>query len=86
MSEGIVAKQQRKGAVGSCRHRWVIETPHGATSRGMCKHCGTTKRFPNAAEDAIWESGRGNLRRWAGRRGVARPAKISLPDSVDTEA
>lgn len=33
-------------------HRWVIETTYNAqtfvpTSNGFCKHCDTSKRFPN---------------------------------------
>ncbi len=78
MSEGTIVKRRRERAMKSCQHRWIIETPHGVTSRGVCKQCGTTKRFPNAAEDAIWQGGR-----WAGRRGVAKPAKISLGNDAD---
>ncbi len=77
MSQGVTVKQRRQGATRSCRHHWVIETPHGATSRGHCKRCGARRRFPNAAEDALWESGRASLGRWSSRRGIARPAKIT---------
>ncbi|MPZ23280.1 MAG: hypothetical protein GEU28_07000 [Dehalococcoidia bacterium] len=37
-----------------CRHRWVIEPPAGATSRGKCKFCGSVREFSNAGE-TIWE-------------------------------
>jgi len=75
-SQGVDVKQiKRKRAL--CQHRWVIETPHGATSRGVCKRCGVAKRFPNAAEDAMWASG--GLGRWSSRRGVARPTEVKRP-------
>ncbi len=83
MSEGTIVKRRQERTMKSCQHRWIIETPHGVTSRGVCKQCGTSKRFPNAAEDAIWQGGRANLGRWAGRRGVAKPAKISLGNDAD---
>jgi hypothetical protein len=85
MSEGIAIRERRKRATRSCRHHWVIETPHGVTSRGMCKRCGTTRRFPNAAEDAIWESRGAGLRRWSSSRGLSRPTEIALPDGVEDE-
>jgi hypothetical protein len=87
MSEGMAVEEQRESASGgpSCRHRWIIETPHGATSRGFCKRCGATRRFPNAAEDALWESGNASLGRWSAHRGVTRPAEISLMDGGDDE-
>ena len=74
MRTGIEQKQAHARSGRTCRHHWVIETPHGATSRGHCKLCGISKRFPNAPEHATWESG--SLGRWAARRGVARPAEI----------
>jgi hypothetical protein len=79
MSSGVVVKKRRSGT-RRCQHRWIIESPHGATSRGHCKLCGANKRFPNAAEDAQWEPG-GALGRWSSRRGVAKPTSISLGNS-----
>ncbi len=32
----------------SCRHYWVIESPEGPTSRGVCKFCGQGKEFYNS--------------------------------------
>jgi len=74
MSEGIAVQERRKRAARSCQHRWVIETPHGATSHGYCKRCGVSKRFPNAAEDALRDTGGGGLGRWA-----RRPARAGSP-------
>jgi hypothetical protein len=38
-----------------CRHHWVIESPHGATSHGICKICGEGREFQNSASDTLWE-------------------------------
>ena len=31
-----------------CRHYWIIESPKGPTSRGLCKFCGAEKEFYNS--------------------------------------
>ena len=76
MSEGVALKERRKRAARSCRHHWMIETPHGKTSRGLCKNCGNTKRFLNAAEDALWRNRRSGMGRWANRGKAVKPGKI----------
>ena len=76
MSAKVAPKEQKRRRT-KCQHRWMIETPHGATSRGLCKRCGVTKRFPNAADDAIARSG--GMGRWSANRGVSRPKEITLP-------
>ena len=83
MKQGTVLRQHRERTARSCRHHWIIESPHGATSRGVCKRCGVTRRFPNAAEDARWQSDRFHLGRWAGHRGATRPREISLQGKSD---
>jgi hypothetical protein len=49
-----------------CVHRWVIETPNGAMSHGVCRNCGAEKEFPNSAEDGLWER-EVPQSRWTGR-------------------
>jgi hypothetical protein len=78
MSDGIAVKQRRARS-RSCRHHWVIESPHGATSRGVCKRCGIARRFPNAPEDNIWDSAKSALGRWSNRRRIG-PSEIRLKD------
>src|SRR5688500_2168297 len=39
----------------TCRHHWVIESPHGATSIGRCKVCTEVREFRNSAADTLWE-------------------------------
>ena len=74
MPTKLAPREQRKRA-RNCQHRWMIETPHGATSRGLCKRCGSTKRFPNASDAAIARTA--GLGRWSANRGVARPKEIT---------
>jgi hypothetical protein len=42
-------------AEAQCRHHWLIESPHGPTSMGNCKLCGTQREFRNSAGDRLWE-------------------------------
>jgi hypothetical protein len=77
-SEGVALAERRERR--ACRHHWIIETPHGKTSRGFCKRCGLNRRFPNAAENSIWNSSSASLGRWSNRRGVAKPSEIRRPD------
>lgn len=39
----------------TCRHHWVIESPTGPISRGVCKVCGAVKEFQNYQFDFSWE-------------------------------
>lgn len=81
MSEGLAVKERRR-TTGPCQHRWVIEPPNGATSRGRCKRCGASRRFPNAPEDALWDVA-GGTGRFSRRFGVARPAELRYRDEPD---
>jgi hypothetical protein len=55
MSKVAVNQASETVAETECRHHWLIETPHGATSMGMCKLCGAQKEFRNSAYDRLWE-------------------------------
>jgi len=55
MTQGLAVEELEAPAEPQCRHHWLIETPHGATSWGTCKHCGTRREFSNSAPDAFWE-------------------------------
>ena len=39
----------------ACVHHWVIESPSGRESAGVCKRCGLTRNFANATENVMWE-------------------------------
>ncbi|MEX2226741.1 MAG: hypothetical protein WEB52_09865 [Dehalococcoidia bacterium] len=67
MSDVAVQETQETGEVQAvCVHRWVIESPNGATSHGTCRNCGAEKEFPNSAEDYLWERDVPQSR-WTGR-------------------
>ena len=38
-----------------CVHHWIIETPNGRESQGVCKRCGAKKEFANSNESVMWE-------------------------------
>jgi hypothetical protein len=38
-----------------CRHYWIIESPNGPTSMGVCKFCHEGKEFDNYWPDLRWE-------------------------------
>lgn len=46
-SQGKVAVAQKPQAAGVCRHYWLIDTPSGPVSRGVCKLCGEEREFKN---------------------------------------
>jgi hypothetical protein len=53
-----------------CRHHWVIDSPHGATSMGRCKICAEVREFRNSAVDTVWE---GDPMSSISRMGGSRP-------------
>ncbi len=55
MSEVAVKQASEATAEPQCRHHWLIESPHGAISMGICKLCGDQKEFRNSAHDILWE-------------------------------
>jgi hypothetical protein len=55
MAEVAVSILEQETTEPTCRHHWLIESPHGATSMGVCKLCGAEKEFRNSAGDFLWE-------------------------------
>jgi hypothetical protein len=55
MAEVAVSTLEQEVMEPTCRHHWLIESPHGATSMGVCKLCGSQKEFRNSAGDFLWE-------------------------------
>ena len=37
-----------------CVHHWIIDSPAGETSLGVCKHCGTSREFRNESERTFY--------------------------------
>ena len=61
-------------AKGNCVHHWLIETPNGRESTGVCKRCGATKEFANSTDQVMWEQ-TNTL-----RNDLARPTRSSKVD------
>ncbi|MFQ5860184.1 MAG: hypothetical protein ACE5IG_01380 [Dehalococcoidia bacterium] len=38
----------------TCRHYWLIESPSGPVSQGVCQLCGEEREFKNYIESAPW--------------------------------
>jgi len=38
----------------SCQHVWVIDTPNGPSSKGVCSICTEEKQFQNYIEGSAW--------------------------------
>jgi len=55
MAEVAVSTLDEVAIQPECRHHWLIDSPHGATSMGICKLCGSRKEFRNSAGDFLWE-------------------------------
>ncbi len=66
----------------TCRHHWVIESPHGATSFGRCKVCAEVREFRNSAGDSMWEGDpmRSIGKMGGGNRPVAPVARAQTED------
>ena len=53
---------RQRAAMGACTHHWIIATPNGHTSRGICKHCGSERDFENSESERLWRSRRSGRR------------------------
>ncbi len=40
--------------IPTCQHVWLIDSPAGPSSNGVCRACGETKEFPNYIEGSAW--------------------------------
>ena len=39
----------------NCAHHWMIESPNGPLSEGVCQRCGEKREFTNSAEStSMW--------------------------------
>ena len=43
--------------VEECVHFWIIDTPSGPTSQGVCKLCGKNQLFRNSVSSSAWNKG-----------------------------
>ena len=64
----------------SCVHHWMIDSPSGTTSKGICKYCQSQRDFYNSP-DYMREGGNQWKRQgegtWADKQRVAKLAKAN---------
>ena len=48
--------------MNGCHHHWMIESPDGPTSPGVCRLCGETGDFPNVMPYEFGRSGHRQFR------------------------
>ncbi len=53
-SQDSIGQKLEKVSSTSCIHHWIIESPNGASSMGVCKICGMEKEFRNSYEYSSW--------------------------------
>lgn len=41
--------------VSECRHHWMIASPNGPVSEGVCKLCGERSEFRNSMPISGWD-------------------------------
>jgi len=58
MMNKLEAAPRNPAEKAKCRHYWIIESPNGPTSRGVCKYCGTVKEFSNYPPYSSWDEDR----------------------------
>ena len=59
---------RQRAATGTCTHHWIIATPNGHFSRGICKHCGTERDFENSETERLWRNRRSGRKQAVGDR------------------
>jgi hypothetical protein len=53
MTQGVESVPQ---LISDCCHHWLIESPGGPTSAGMCRDCGEIRDFKNSIQVTSWAS------------------------------
>jgi len=57
-ANGTIQEPAQREAAPGCVHHWVIESPNGATSRGICRRCGAAEDFENTIKPKGWNGQR----------------------------
>lgn len=73
---------EANGDRADCVHHWIIETPNGPTSEGICKGCSASRLFPNAIEEtSVLSKGHNKTRYMAGLASMS--LDTGNPDQTD---
>ncbi|GEM_PF-3008923 len=52
---GLQQAKTTSAVLLGCAHHWILETPKGPVSAGVCKKCGEQKEFRNYLEGTSWD-------------------------------
>ena len=58
MRKVLEAAPERTAVEEQCRHHWVIESPNGPSSIGICKRCGAVTESNNYLPYSPWDEDR----------------------------
>ena len=54
-NEDDVTDEEQTLTEPECMHHWLIESPNGPTSEGVCKLCGQRSEFRNSVQGSGWD-------------------------------
>lgn len=80
MSSGKTASTGTTTRRARCVHHWVIDSPSGRASRGVCRNCGRSKSFANSTESVMWEQTNTLRSDMRSPIRIPRPKEITLSD------
>lgn len=80
--EAPVSQEAESRAETTCVHHWIIESPSGRTSTGVCRICGARRDFQNYVSDFIWEGDSTEAYHGGWRKPVT---ELIRPGDVDTD-
>ena len=66
--KGLTVTEQEE-TLSDCKHHWLIESPNGPTSQGVCKLCGMQSEFKNSMPGSGWDRGNPQAKRVRQPRG-----------------
>lgn len=76
------APEGKRSSSRKCVHHWIIDSPNGRQSAGLCKRCGKKRSFANSNEAVMWEH-TNTLRNNAGSAfRISRTTDVRLSDEV----
>ena len=87
MRKAVVTQPDEAIKERRCRHHWLIESPQGPISMGICKLCGAQKEFRNSPSDFLWEDeplSELSHSRWGKPRDFHAPTGKGADDDLST--
>ena len=54
--QGAVLEEREVSQSPACRHYWIIDSPDGPVSKGLCQHCSEVREFKNSLDGSYWDN------------------------------